>query len=33
VQGSVAETAGGAQRTMFRRVERGGLDVIFFFSY
>ena len=33
VQGSVAETAGGAQRTMFRRVERGGLDVSFFFSY
>ncbi len=33
LQGSVAETAGGAQRTMFRRVERGGLDVIFFFSY
>jgi translocation and assembly module TamB len=33
MQGSVAETAGGAQRTMFRRVERGGLDVIFFFSY
>jgi autotransporter translocation and assembly factor TamB len=32
-QGSVAETAGGAQRQMFRRVERGGLDVIFFFSY
>jgi autotransporter translocation and assembly factor TamB len=33
LQGSVAESAGGAQRTMFRRVERGGLDVIFFFSY
>jgi autotransporter translocation and assembly factor TamB len=33
LQGSVAEIAGGAQRTMFRRVERGGLDVIFFFSY
>ena len=33
LQGSVAETAGGTQRAMFRRVERGGLDVIFFFSY
>ena len=33
LQGSVAETAGGNQRMMFRRVERGGLDLIFFFSY
>ena len=33
LQGSVAEVAGGTQRQMFRRVERGGLDVIFFFSY
>jgi hypothetical protein len=33
LQGSVAETAGGTQRAMFRRVERGGLDLIFFFSY
>jgi hypothetical protein len=33
LQGSVAETSGAAQRQMFRRVERGGLDVIFFFSY
>jgi autotransporter translocation and assembly factor TamB len=33
VQGSVAETAGGTQRAMFRRVERGGLDLVFFFSY
>ncbi|MGH8722438.1 MAG: translocation/assembly module TamB domain-containing protein, partial [Burkholderiales bacterium] len=33
LQGSVAETAGGTQRAMFRRVERGGIDLIFFFSY
>jgi translocation and assembly module TamB len=33
LQTSVAETAGGAQRQMFRRIERGGLDLIFFFSY
>jgi autotransporter translocation and assembly factor TamB len=33
LQGSIAETAGGAQRTTFRRIERGGLDLIFFFSY
>jgi autotransporter translocation and assembly factor TamB len=33
LQGSIAETAGGTQRAMFRRVERGGLDLIFFFSY
>jgi hypothetical protein len=32
-QGTVAETPGGTARTMFRRVERGGLDLIFFFSY
>jgi translocation and assembly module TamB len=32
-QASVAETAGGTQRLMFRRIERGGLDLIFFFSY
>ena len=32
-QASVAESPGGRQRTMFRRVERGGLDLIFFFSY
>jgi translocation and assembly module TamB len=31
-QGSVADTA-GSQRQMFRRIERGGLDLIFFFSY
>jgi hypothetical protein len=29
----VAETSNGTQRVTFRRVERGGLDLIFFFSY
>ena len=33
LQTAVAETAGGAQRQMFRRVERGGIDLIFFFSF
>jgi autotransporter translocation and assembly factor TamB len=33
LQGKVAETPGGAQRTIFRRIERSGLDLIFFFSY
>jgi translocation and assembly module TamB len=33
LQGAVAETAGGTQRITFRRIERGGLDLIFFFSY
>ena len=33
LQGSVAETSNGTQRVRFRRVERGGLDLIFFFSY
>jgi autotransporter translocation and assembly factor TamB len=33
LQGSVAEASSVSQRLMFRRVERGGLDVIFFFSY
>jgi hypothetical protein len=33
LQGNVAETSGGTQRVTFRRVERGGLDLIFFFSY
>jgi hypothetical protein len=28
-----SEIAGGAQRVSFRRVERGGIDLIFFFSY
>jgi autotransporter translocation and assembly factor TamB len=33
LQGAVAEISGGTQRRAFRRVERGGLDLIFFFSY
>jgi autotransporter translocation and assembly factor TamB len=33
LQGSIADTSGGTQRARFRRVERGGLDLIFFFSY
>jgi autotransporter translocation and assembly factor TamB len=33
LQATAAETSGGAQRIQFRRVERGGLDLIFFFSY
>ena len=33
LQTSVAETTSGTQRVTFRRVERGGLDLIFFFSY
>ena len=32
VQGTAAEIS-GAQRTTFRRVERAGLDLLFFFSY
>ena len=33
LQGAVAESTGGTQRVTFRRIERGGLDLIFFFSY
>jgi translocation and assembly module TamB len=33
LQGAVAETSGGSQRVTFRRVERAGIDLIFFFSY
>ena len=33
LQGSVAEGGNANQRIQFRRVERGGLDLIFFFSY
>jgi autotransporter translocation and assembly factor TamB len=33
LQASVAEGANVAQRAVFTRVERGGLDLIFFFSY
>jgi translocation and assembly module TamB len=32
-QATMAETSAGTQRLAFRRVERGGLDLIFFFSY
>jgi translocation and assembly module TamB len=32
-QGSVAEVSGAMQRNAFRRIERGGVDLIFFFSY
>jgi translocation and assembly module TamB len=33
LQATMAEVPGGTQRLTFRRIERGGLDVIFFFSY
>jgi autotransporter translocation and assembly factor TamB len=33
LQGSVAQLSNVAQRAVFTRVERGGLDLIFFFSY
>jgi autotransporter translocation and assembly factor TamB len=33
LQGSVANTANLAQRAVFTRIERGGVDLIFFFSY
>jgi hypothetical protein len=33
LQGTAAETSGGAQRVTFRRVERAGLDLLFTFSY
>jgi hypothetical protein len=33
LQATAAEVSSGAQRIQFRRVERGGLDLIFFFSY
>jgi hypothetical protein len=33
LQGTVAEPSGAQQRNAFRRIERGGLDLIFFFSY
>jgi len=33
LQGTVADVSGATQRNAFRRVERGGLDLIFFFSY
>jgi autotransporter translocation and assembly factor TamB len=33
LQGSIAELSNVAQRVTFRRIERGGVDLIFFFSY
>jgi autotransporter translocation and assembly factor TamB len=33
LQATAAETSGGTQRVQFNRVERGGIDLIFFFSY
>jgi autotransporter translocation and assembly factor TamB len=33
LQATAAETTGGSQRLQFNRVERGGIDLIFFFSY
>jgi translocation and assembly module TamB len=33
LQGTAAEAQGGTQRTTFRRIERGGIDLIFFFNY
>jgi autotransporter translocation and assembly factor TamB len=33
LQATAAETSSGTQRLRFRRVERGGIDLIFFFSY
>jgi autotransporter translocation and assembly factor TamB len=33
LQATGAETAGGSQRVQFNRVERGGIDLIFFFAF
>lgn len=33
LQGTAAETTGGTQRVTFRRIERAGIDLFFFFSY
>jgi translocation and assembly module TamB len=33
LQATAAETSSATQRVRFRRVERGGMDLIFFFSY
>jgi len=33
LQGTVSDAGGSQQRNAFRRVERGGLDLIFFFNY
>ena len=33
LQATAAEVQGGTQRVRFRRIERGGIDLIFFFNY
>ena len=33
LQGTVADASSGSQRVQFTRVERGGVDLFFFFSY
>jgi autotransporter translocation and assembly factor TamB len=33
LRGTAADTSTGTQRIQFRRVERGGIDLIFFFAY
>jgi hypothetical protein len=33
LQGTASDVSGSTQRNAFRRVERGGLDLIFFFNY
>jgi hypothetical protein len=33
VTGALAEVPGGLQRVRVRRVERGGLDLMFFFRF
>lgn len=33
LRAQAAESSGGTQRIQFRRVERGGIDLIFFFAY
>ncbi|HEY3159472.1 MAG TPA: translocation/assembly module TamB domain-containing protein [Vicinamibacterales bacterium] len=33
LQGTLSDVSGNVQRNAFRRVERGGLDLIFFFNY
>jgi translocation and assembly module TamB len=33
LQGTASDVSGSTQRSAFRRVERGGLDLIFFFNY
>lgn len=33
LQATAAEAQGGTQRVTFRRIERGGIDLLFFFNY